>query len=93
MTNQEDGMSDSNHLFYDKRIFFIKSRGNELNAKEKKFECSSGDLSAAPFNLRYLPQIHQSENLEVVEERVLTDMAGEILSLLDQEKKLSLIHI
>ena len=85
--NQEDGMSDCNHLFYDKRIFFIKSRGNELNAEDKKFECSSGDLSAAPFNLRYLPQIHQSENLEVVEERILKDMAGEILSLLDLEKK------
>lgn len=86
-TNQEDGISDSNHLFYDKRIFFIKSKGNHLNAKDNKFESPSGDLSTAPFNLRYLPQIHQNESLEVLEERVLKDMAGEILSLLDHEKK------
>ena len=84
---EEDGESDENHLFFDKRIFFIQSKGNKLKEKVKKFDRTTGDLSPAPFNLRYLPKLHENENQEEFEKRILKDITKEVLSLLDFEKK------
>ena len=86
-TNSEKGQDDENHLFLDKRIFFIKSKTSDLNAKEKEFNRLDSDLPVSPFNFRYLHRVDKKEKMEEIEQRILNDMSAEVIDLLDHQKK------
>lgn len=82
----EDGQTDESHLFLDKRISFIESKGSSENAPQKIFVRNNHDLSFSPFNIRYLPKLNKQEKQESFEQRILQDISSEIIKLLDFDK-------
>jgi exodeoxyribonuclease V beta subunit len=83
----EDGQTDESHLFLDKRISFIESKGSTENAPQKIFVRNNDDLSFSPFNIRYLPKLNKQEKQESFEQRILQDISSEIIKLLDFDKR------
>ena len=78
---------DDENLFMDKRIAFRESRGSELKEEEAAFRSDDQDLATAPFSLRYAPKADKKETAKQAEKKIITDLTGEILALLDREKK------
>lgn len=78
---------DDENLFMDKRIAFRESRGSEIKEVETAFRRDGQDLSPAPFSLRYAPKADKKETAKGAEKRIITDLTGEILALLDRDKK------
>ena len=78
---------DDENLFMDKRIAFRESLGSKLKEEETAFRSDRQDFSPSPFNLRYAPKADQKETAKQAENKIITDLSGEILALLDKEKK------
>ena len=84
--NKKDDQDES-YLFLDSRIGFHPSKTSDINLETKKFKRPCGDLSRAPFGIRFVPKFEDNEKREDIEDRILNDICREIIDLLDFEKQ------